>query len=110
MKKQLAFFMVLQLLFASLMATSHLAVAGSDVHEKPHFHLIDSSEHCCHEASTSLVDIEHTCEIHISLTFLEASSFDALMFSPSSLRVASENTFFINSLIKPLLPPPNISV
>jgi len=102
--------MVLQLIFASLMATSHLAVAGSDVHEELHFHLIDSSEHYHHEALNSSGDIEHTCEIHISLTFLEASSFDELMFSPSSLRVASENTFFINSLIKPLLPPPNISV
>lgn len=110
MKKQLAFFMVLQLLFASLMATSHLAVAGSDVHEKPHFHLIDSSEHCYHEASTSLVDIEHSCEIHISLTFLEATSFDTLLFSPSSLSISSLNISFLNSLVKPLLPPPNIFI
>ena len=108
MKRFFAVFLILQFVFASLMATSHLALAGSDVHEKPHFHLLDSDVHHHAEFSDAPFESEHTGEIHIHLTFLEACDLDVLSVSPIIIDVPDADVLVFSSLITPLLAPPNI--
>lgn len=109
MKKYLSLFMILQLVLASLMATSHLALAGSGVHEKPHFHLLDS-EHYHGNTDDSSKESEHVDEVHVHLSFIEAPSFASLIILPVKLTIADSNILIVSSLIKPLLPPPNTSI
>lgn len=106
MKKVFSILLIFQLLLASFMATSHMALAGHDIHEKPHFHLIDHLDHDMHHHAEG-THSDHAGEIHIHLTFIDTNNSDNIF---TSFQQNADSTYamsFVSQSFRPLLPPPN---
>ncbi len=118
LKRMLSAVVILQLIFTGWVATSHMAVAshGSQQHAHIHFDVQDNQHSHSHEShshqSNSLLNdsdpqTEHSCEIHIPLSYLDAPE---LFFKNQVIHTGSI-TAMLSPMstrhLKPLLPPPN---
>lgn len=104
MKKILSVFIILQLSFAGFMSTSHMALGGHDIYEKPHFHLTDNDDHTQHQHD---LHSDHAGEVHVHLTFIETNLLKTGFVSLGQANQFDHNVTYLNHSFKPLLPPPN---
>lgn len=106
MKKYFTTFLIMQLVFASFMAISHGALAGSTTHEALHSHTGEREHHHADNFNHS-AGLDSVCDVHVHLTFLENGIIDYQFIPSNSTLVRFSNVSFLNSSTKPLLPPPN---
>lgn len=93
------------MLFNSVLASTHLAVEHHGSYETPHIHIMAELNHQ-HDGT---LDQDETEESHFHLMTLSAESEKAIFTHLHSFKATSLSWFSINQTYSPPIPPPTFS-